>query len=395
VKRWFSNADRIDMFDFDTKIERKNSGSEKYDRLKKLYADEDVISMWVADMDFSIAPCIDKAIKKRSLHPIYGYPSYPQALYDSIISWIERRHSWSIKKEWLTFSPGVLASLNLAVQSLTKENSTILIQTPVYPPFFNAATDNNRKLLTNPLVLRNGRYEIDFTDLDNKLRESSMLVISNPHNPTGTLFKEDELKEVVSLCDNHDVILFSDEIHSDIVFSKFTPAASVGKHSHIITAQSPSKTFNLAGLSSSFNIISNDDMRKKVRDSLNRLHISTINQYGIVAMQEAYSCAEPWLEELKTYLSKNIKTASDFFRDTPIKMTQPEATYLLWLDCSSLNLTPKELHEFFAKSAKLGLSAGHTFSKDYAQFMRMNVALPHSELVRALNQLEVALKAAT
>jgi len=383
------------MFDFDTKIERKNSGCEKYDRLEKLYGDENVISMWVADMDFKVAPCIDEAIKKRSQHPIYGYPSYPNALYTSIISWLERRHNWHIEKEWLTFSPGVLASLNLSIQSLTKERSTILIQTPVYPPFFSAATDNNRKLLTNPLVLNNGRYGIDFTDLDNKLRESSMLVISNPHNPTGTLFSEDELKEVVRLCDYHNVILFSDEIHSDIVFRKFTPAASVGKHSHIITAQSASKTFNLAGLSSSFNIISDDSMRKKVRDSINRLHISTINQYGIVAMLEAYNCGETWLEELKIYLSKNIKTASDFFRDSPIKMTQPEATYLLWLDCSSLNLTPKELQEFFSKKAKLGLSNGHTFSKDYAQFMRMNVALPTSELIRALNQLDVALKAAT
>jgi len=383
------------MFDFDAKIDRSNSGSEKYDRLEKLYGDKDVISMWVADMDFSIAPCIDEAIKKRSLHPIYGYPSYPPALYQSVISWLERRHNWNVKKEWLTFSPGVLASLNLSIQSLTKENSTILIQTPVYPPFFSAATDNNRRLLTNPLVLNNGRYEIDFADLDNKLRESSMLIISNPHNPTGTLFTTDELKEIVRLCDYHNVILFSDEIHSDIVFGKFTPAASVGKHSHIITAQSPSKTFNIAGLSSSFNIISNDDMRKRVRDSINRLHISTINQYGIVAMQEAYRCGEPWLEELKTYLSKNIKTASDFFINSPIKMTKPEATYLLWLDCSSLNLSPKELQAFFAKKAKLGLSAGHTFSKDYAQFMRMNIALSNQELVRALNQLEVALKAAT
>jgi len=383
------------MFDFDTKIVRKNSGCEKYDRLEKLYGDEDVIAMWVADMDFKIAPCIDEAIKKRSMHGIYGYPSYPDALYQSIISWMKRRHNWHIEKEWLTFSPGVLASLNLSIQSLTKENSTILIQTPVYPPFFKAATENNRKLLTNPLVLNNGRYEVDFTDLNNKLKNCSMLVISNPHNPTGTLFTEDELREIVKLCDRHNVILFSDEIHSDIVFDKFTPAASVAKHSHIITAHSPSKTFNLAGLSSSFNIISNDEMRNKLSASINRLHISTINQYGIVAMQEAFSCGESWLEELKNYLSKNIKTAAEFFKKTPIKMTQPEATYLLWLDCSELNLTPKELQDFFAKKAKLGLSPGYTFSKEYSQFMRMNIALPHSELTRALNQLSDALKAAT
>jgi len=381
------------MFNFDKTVDRHNSGSEKYDRLNKLYGSSDVMAMWVADMDFEIAPCIDEAIKKRSEHKLYGYPSYPESLFESIISWMQRHHEWSIKKEWLTFSPGVLASLNLSVQALTPKNSSITIQTPVYPPFFQAATLNDRNLLTSPLTLNANRYETNFSDLNEKLKKSSMLIISNPHNPTGTLFSKDELQETLRLCKKHDVILFSDEIHSDIVYDKFTPAGSIEGDYKVITAQSPSKTFNLAGLSASFSIISNETMRQKLRDELKKLHIATINQYGIVAMQAAYSCGDRWLEELKAYLQQNIRTASTFFENSAIKMTPPEATYLLWLDCSALHLDARELGEFFSKKAKLGLSPGYTFSKEYATHMRMNIALPHAQLQRALHQLEAALAA--
>ncbi|MEI7595621.1 MAG: PatB family C-S lyase [Bacteroidota bacterium] len=384
---------------FDFTLDRTNTSSVKWDLRKDLYNKEDVLPMWVADMDFATPNFIIDAIKQRLSHPVLGYSFRSESYFQSIINWQKKQHNWEIKKEWICFSPGVVPALNMLVLALTNENDKIIIQPPVYPPFFDAVKNNNRKLLLNQLNYEDGKYSINFKDLKEKIAlGAKMLILSNPHNPCGRVWKKEELISIIELCKENDVLILSDEIHCDLVLSNFKhqALAFVGKEysDHIITAIAPSKTFNIAGMASSSVIISNEELRKKYENTLETIHVGMGNVLGAVASEAAYTLGELWLEHLINYLSSNISYTNE--RLAPyqklVKVIPTEATYLLWLDFNGMRLTDAELSDFLIQKANLGLNKGTDFGSGGSGFARMNIACSKETLVHALNQLEVALK---
>ncbi len=384
-------------YDFDEIIERAGTGSVKYDLRKELFGTDGVIPMWVADMDFRTPDFIVNAINKRMEDPIFGYTLREDAFYGSVKAWMEKRHCWNIEKEWVSFSSGVVSALSMAILAMTKPGDKIVVQPPVYHPFYFVIEDNDRELIRNPLLLEDGRYRMDFDHLKSVVDEKTrMVIISNPHNPGGTVWTKEELRKLGEICVENDLLLISDEIHSDLVAKGFrhTPAASISKEiaQHTITCVAPSKTFNAAGLATSAVIIPNDELMAKYKRTLNAVHVGFGNIFGNPALVAAYEQGEAWLEQLLDYLEKNISHAMDFFEKKipAISVMEPEASYLLWLDCRELGLSQEKLCEFMVKEAKLGLNDGAMFGKEGIGFMRMNLACPLSVLKKALANLETA-----
>jgi cystathionine beta-lyase len=383
-------------YNFDEIIIRENTASVKYDLRKEIFEKEDVIPMWVADMDFKTPDFIIKAIKERLNHEVFGYSFRPKSYYTSIVNWVKRRHNWEIKEDWISFSPGVVPALNMLVLALTEKDDKIVLQPPVYHPFFYAINNNNRQLVENPLVLKNGRYQIDFEDLEQKLRGAKMLLLSNPHNPAGSVWTKDELQKIGELCLKNKVLVLSDEIHSDLVFKphQFVPMASITKEiaDNTVSCIAPSKTFNMAALATSSVIISNKEVKEKYDQILETIHIGMGNVFGTVASEAAYTYGDEWLNQLMEYLSKNLDFLENYLaKNIPqIKMIRPEGTYLVWLDCSNLNLKGKELTKFMIEEAGLGFNDGRIFGAGGEGFIRMNVACPKQTLLNALNKLEQA-----
>jgi cystathionine beta-lyase len=384
-------------YDFDEIIERAGTGSVKYDRCKELFGTEDVIPMWVADMDFRTPDFIVDAINKRMEDPVFGYTLREDAFYESVKAWMAKRHGWDIEKEWVTFSPGVVSALSMTILSLTKPGDNIVVQPPVYHPFYFVVEDNDRNIHRNPLILDKGRYRMDLDNLKSVIDENTrMVIISNPHNPGGTVWTQSELRQLGEICVENDLLLISDEIHSDLVAkrSRHTPTASLSQEiaQRTITCVAPSKTFNAAGLSTSAVIIPNTDFMAKYKRTLNALHVGFGNIFGNPALVAAYEQGEPWLEQLLDYLEKNIAYAMDFFEKKIPQITamEPEASYLVWLDCRKLDLSQEALCDFMIKEAKLGLNDGTMFGTEGTGFMRMNLACPLSVLKTALANLEAA-----
>ncbi len=387
------------MYNFDEIIERENTDSIKYDLRQLFFNKKDVIPMWVADMDFETPGFIQEAVKARTEHPIYGYSIKPNSYYQSIIKWLKDEHQWDVKKDEISFSPGVVPGVALAVMAYTKPGDKIVIQQPVYFPFFSTVLDNGRQLLENDLIEKDNYYTIDFEDLEKKLSDSKakVLLTSNPHNPVGRVWTEDELNKMLELCKKHDVLLLSDEIHSDLIFKghKHIPAAKLSDDAknRCITFMAPSKTFNMAGLSTSFLVIQNPELKKEFDNVVDAYHLGFGNVFGNVALEAAYTKGKPWLESLISYLQVNINLVDEFLKkEIPeITFTPPESTYLLWLNCKSLNMDDESLNEFFINQASLGLSKGIIFGQGGSGFMRMNVACPTSLVEKALNQLKTAI----
>ncbi len=386
-------------YNFDEIIDRSNTASVKYDLRKMIFGTEQVIPMWVADMDFRTPPFILEAIKKRAEHPVLGYSVRPDSYYESIQSWLLRHHDWSIEKDWICFSPGIVAALNMAVLAFTKPADCIIIQPPVYFPFYGAVKDNGRKLLLNSLKIVNGRYEMDLQDFEQLCKKGAkMVLISNPHNPGGNAWTKDELKALADICIKYDVLMVSDEIHCDLVNMGYrhTILASLSKKiaSKTITMMAPSKTFNIAALSTSSVIISNTKLRLKYNELVQGLHIDMGNVFGAVASIAAYEQGDEWLSQLLVYINSNIDFLEKFLREKvpQIKMMRPEATYMAWLDCSGLGMDHQELNEFMINKAGIGLNPGIQFGKEGAYFMRINLACPLSTLKASLSQLEKAVK---
>ena len=382
------------MYDFDKIIERRNTSCVKYDLREVYFGRADIFPMWVADMDFETPGFVRDAVRERAAHPIYGYSIRPEAYFTSIRQWVSKRHDWQIEKNWILFSPGVVPALNMATLAYTEPGDGILVQPPVYFPFFNAVKKHNRILVENQLICNSGRYSIDFTDFERKIKEVKMFFLSNPHNPVGRLWSREELKRMGDICVKHDVLIISDEIHCDLVLPGFKhiPMASLSDEiaDKTITCMAPSKTFNMAGLATSSVITKNKRLRLKLARAIENMHIGNGNIFGTVASVAAYDNGEPWLNELMQYIETNFRLLDEFLkREVPVlELIQPEATYLAWIDFGGTGLSDRKIEEKLLNEAKLGLSPGPVFGKGGESFQRMNLATPKANLEIALDGLK-------
>jgi cysteine-S-conjugate beta-lyase len=384
---------------FDAIIERRNTQSLKWDFCEERLGRKDLLPMWVADMDFASPKPVLEGIIKRARHEIFGYTQVHSALNLSIINWYQKRNLWKIEECDLVHSPGVVTSICTAILAFTRPNDKILIQTPVYYPFYSCILDNDRIVSKNPLLNEQGHYEIDFLDLEQKLADGvKMMIFCSPHNPIGRVWMKEELMRVAQLCQNYGVLLVSDEIHSDLIFKghKHIPIATLSQAvlQNSITLHSPTKTFNIAGLAESYGIIPNEALRQKFEKTLNRTGAGMLNIFGLTAALEAYTFAEDWLDELMEYLQSNLETLVSYCEThiPEIQVIKPEATYLAWLDCSSLLKKTADLQAFFRDEAKVGLSDGLVFGEEGKGFMRMNFACPNATLLEGLAAIEKAVK---
>lgn len=384
-------------YNFDTIIARENTDCVKYDLRKAFFGNEDVLPLWVADMDFETPDFIREAVIKRAKHPVYGYTFRSDSFSNCVINWMKIRHKWVVKKEWISFSPGVVPALNMAVLAFTNPGDKVIVQPPVYFPFFSAVKNHGRELVYNQLLENKGKYEMDFEGLESQIDDKTkLLLLCHPHNPVGRLWTTNELERLVDICARKNILIVSDEIHSDLMLNGnvHVPLASISeKASEIsITCIAPSKTFNLAGLGTSALIISNPEHKKKYEKILEDLHVGMGNLFGIVSTEAAYNNGEEWLKQLLEYLNENYSTLTKFFenRIPQIKVIPAEATYLIWLDCRGLGLKGKELRSFIIEKAGLGFNDGPSFGPGGDGFQRINIALPKSELIKALEKLEKA-----
>lgn len=383
-------------YNFDEPFNRYGTVCEKYDNTKAVFGRGDIIPLWIADTDFKTPDFIVDALTKRIEHPIFGYSYRCRYYYESIRSWIWRRNGWDVKLEWLDFTPGVVCGISYGIKALTNVGDKVVIQPPVYPPFARTIEANNRVVSNNPLIEINGRYEIDFEDLDKKLADAKLFILCNPHNPTGRVFNYEELRRIGELCVKHNVYIVSDEIHADLTLSnhKHIHIASISEEIADITLSyiAPSKTFNIAGFSTAVAIISNDKMRERYNSCANQMHVDQGNIFGSVALRAAYSYGDQWVDELIDYIEGNIDYVIDFLKKNThkIKCIKPESTFLLWLDCRELNMTQSELCDFMLNKALLGLNNGEDFGVEGVGFVRLNVGTQRTVLTAALNQLKKA-----
>ncbi|TMN21246.1 MalY/PatB family protein [Lentibacillus cibarius] len=382
------------MAAFEKVYDRTNTRSVKWDMRKNVFQTDNVLPMWVADMDFQAPQAVNDALIERAKHGIYGYTTIDSDVRNAIISWISRRHSWEIKDDWLSFSPGVVASLHMAVQAFTDPGDSILIQTPVYTPFYNVIETHDRTIVKNPLRRKDHYYHIDFEDFEEKLKTGvKAFILCSPHNPVGRVWTEEELKEMARLCLKHDVLILSDEIHADLIYpgERHIPIASLSDEiaAQTITFMSPSKTFNLAGLQASYIITSDKQKRDLLDKQLTNQGHHMINTMGNIAIEASYQHGEKWLDELRDVLAGNKAYVIQKLEGetNKLKVTKSEGTYLLWIDCSALGLDSEGLKEFMSKTAGVGLNAGAGYGEEGEMFMRMNIACPRATLQEGVQRI--------
>lgn len=387
------------VYDFDTEIDRMQTSSYKWSFMKQMTGLEDLYPLWVADMDFACSPDIVDALKERVAHPIYGYTGPTDGYHQGLINWMDKRHDWKgVEKEWVTYTPGVVSGFSLAIQAYSQPGDKVVIQPPVYYPFKNQILANGRQIVNNPLKVVDGKYEMDFEDLEKKIDEKTrMIILCSPHNPIGRVWKKDELKKLVEICVEKDIVIVSDEIHNDLILGdiKHTPTATISKEAmdRTVTLVAVSKTFNLAGMSTANAIIPNKRLRDMFQAAAGKSALHN-NLIGIIAQDAAYNKGEPWLEEALEYMRGNLKYFEEFIAERiPGLLVYPlEGTYLAWVDCTSLAMDDEKLNEFMLKKAKLWLDEGTLFGAEGSMFMRFNLACPRSILERALESLEKAVK---
>ena len=383
-------------YNFDEIIERKNTDCVKYDKLESYFGAKDLLPLWVADMDFKVPPCISESIIERANHEIYGYTFRGDSCINSIQNWLKTRHDWAIPKDWISSSPGVVTGLSILLMSLTNEGDQIAIQSPVYHPFAQVINDTKRKLVVNPLRLTDEGYQMDFEQLEELAKNGlTALVLSNPHNPVGRVFTKEELVQLGNLANTYDFLIISDEIHQDLIYEgyKHIPLASLSDElaQRTITCIAPSKTFNVAGLASSVIIIPNAKLKQKFETLLSSLHLNSGNLFGHTAMQAGYEDGAEWLDQLMAYLKGNVDFLRSYLKENipTIKLIEPEATYLLWLDCRSLNIDTEKLNKLLIQKAGLALNKGTTFGNDGEGFLRINIGCPRSVLEKALEKIKL------
>lgn len=385
-------------YNFDELIDRRNTGAVKTDLCKKMFGTDDLIPLWVADMDFRTPDFIIDAINNRCKHPILGYTVPDEEYFNSIIRWIDARHGWKLERSWLGFLPGIVPGLAFAVNALTQTGDQIIIQPPVYPPFIHVPSKNDRELIYNPLKVVDGRFEMDLEDLEYKITDRTrMFILCNPHNPGGRTWDADTLIKVAEICHKHGVLVVSDEIHSDMALpgNVHTPFASVSElaEQNSITYMAPSKTFNMAGLVSSSYIIPNGEIRKKFSDFMNNSELANGNIFAYVAAQAAYENGTEWLTEMIRYIQGNVNYIVEFLeKNVPqIKPMIPQASFLIWLDCAGLEMNSHQLQDFMVKDARLGLNKGTTFGPGGEQHLRLNIGCSREVLKQAMEQLKSAI----
>ena len=388
------------MSNFDTFIDRAQSNAEKYTLRQTLFGTEEVLPMWVADMDIATPPAVVRAVKRRAAHEIYGYEMMPESAFEAQILWMQRRHHLHVKREWMYYSPSVVASINVAIRALSHEGDDVIIQPPVYAPFQSSIQNNGRHVIKNPLRRdAQGVYRFDLDDLKAKITcKTRLLILCSPHNPVGRVWHRDELAALATICLEHNIIIISDEIHSDLVYAPhtYTPLMSLGdavRHNTVSTL-GPGKTFNLAGVSISTAVIADAAMRERFEAEYRSIHFAEGTVFAHVAFEAAYSESEAWLDALLVHLKANQYKLQKMLQQHRhlITCTFPEGTYLAWLNCDKMALTDAQLRAFFIDDARLGLSPGLAFGKEGSRFMRLNFAVPSDVMDEALHRLDDALR---
>lgn len=387
-------------YDFDKKVNRYGTNSVKWDGSRKVYGEKDIIPMWVADMDYEVADEIIEDIKNSLEKRVLGYTFIGDSYYEAVISWYKKIHNWDIKREWISFSPGIVPGLNLLVGALTEAGDNVIIQTPVYHKFPLVIENNGCNVLENPLRMVDGNYEMDFENLESIITEKTKLIIlCNPHNPVGRVWKDGELKRLGEICLKNNINVISDEIHGDIVYrpNRHRVFTMIDKRfeENTIICTAPNKTFNIAGLKTGNMIIPNKELRDKYNKACEGQFISGPTIFGGIAQESAYKKGEDWYWQMLSYLEGNIDYAVNYFKERipEIKTYKPEGTYLLWLDCRGLNLNAEDVSSFFREKCGVLLNEGETFSKEYRGYQRMNLATSRQLLEEALARIENGLGA--
>lgn len=385
------------IIDFDQQIERSNTNSVKFDALNAVFGSEDVLPMWVADTDFAAPEAVVQALIARAQHPVYGYSLFPDSLYHSMIDWFAQRHNWQIKREWIMLAPGVVPSLHAVAMAFAAEGEGIIVQPPVYPPFFAAAAKTGRSLVLNPLVRRDGEYCMDLEQLEQCAPQARVLALCSPHNPVGRVWRESELRALLDIARRHNLLILSDDIHCDLTFpghSHTMLAALATEQDQIITAVAPSKTFNIAGMGLSALVVPNQAHRQALKTTFEAMHIEPANPFSIAAFEAAYSHGGPWLDALLGYLQGNVQLVSGYLTEhiPEIRMDQPEGTYLLWLDCSDLGMSDSELKRFFIREARVGMNPGVSFGEAGSGYMRLNIGTRRAVVQQALERIAEAVR---
>lgn len=389
------------MSRFDEMIDRIGTGAVKWDARKAVFGNEDVLPMWVADMDFRAPDAVIEAIRNLADHGVFGYTTVPDSAKEAITGWLERRHHWTVEKDWLLFNHGVVPSIGAAVQALTEPDDAVIVQPPVYNPFFDMIEKNGRRIVHNPLVLENGQYRMDLDDLAANIQSENakLLVLCSPHNPGGRVWTKDELTALADVCTAHGVTVVSDEIHADLTAEphKHVPLELIAKEKNVnvVTLAAPSKTFNLAGLQASFLVIPHKETRLAVQRVFAQQGQFTLNQVGIAAMEAAYRHGEQWLDEALAYIKENAAFVKQFAdKHIPhVTVMEPEGSYLVWMDCRKLNLPDKELLQLFTDHG-VGLGNGGKYGPGGDGFMRINVACPRSMVEETMKRVQKAVDSA-
>ncbi|MDR0953786.1 MAG: PatB family C-S lyase [Rikenellaceae bacterium] len=380
------------MYSFDKITDRRGTNCEKYDALTEVFGREEVIPLWVADSDFACPPFVVEAVRRRAEHPVYGYTFRGAEFSDAVRGWVDRRNGWSVEPQWIGFSPNVVASVSMAIRAVTEPGDGVVIQPPVYAPFARMTRMNDRKVLNNPLRWNGERYEIDFADFEAKIARAKAFLLCNPHNPTGRVFTCEELQRMADICLKHKVYILSDEIHSDLILSghKHTHIASLSPEiaQRTLTFISPTKTFNLAGLSSSVTLIPDEALRRRFERQIALSNAFNGNIFGAVALVAAYSEGDRWLDALREQLEKNARFIVESLKERipSVKTYLPEGTYLMWLDFREWGMEQEALFRLLV-DAGLGLSNGIDFGGEGTGFMRLNIATSIDVLRQAIERL--------
>lgn len=384
--------------DFDTVPNRRGTNCFKYDFAREMGMPEDVLPLWVADMDFPTAPAVLERLHALAEHGIFGYTGVKDAYFSAVHNWYAQRFGWETQRSWLVTTPGVVFAIAIAIRAFTQKGDAILIQQPVYYPFADKVTENDRQLVVNPLILKNGRYEMDFADMERKIADNhvKMLLLCSPHNPVGRVWTKEELLRVGEICQKHGVLVVSDEIHADFTYAGHTHRVFASVKSEFadftITCTAPSKTFNLAGLQNSNIFIPNRQLRHAYKKELSACGCGGTNCMGMAACQAAYEAGADWLEQLKQYLAGNLAYVRQFLREKlpDIALIEPEGTYLVWLDLRKLGLTEQQQRQLIVQDAKLWLDTGTLFGQGGEGFERINIACPRATIEQAMQRLERA-----
>lgn len=385
--------------DFDREIPRDGTSCVKHDGRAAYFGTADVLPLWVADMDFAAPEAVTRALSERAAHPVYGYTFYPESLFEALIAWLKKRHGWAVQREWIVMAPGVVPSLHAAAMAFARPGEGVIVQPPVYFPFFSCVTTTERRLVLNPLHLEAGRYSIDFAHLEQCAASGArLLLLCSPHNPVGRVWSREELAEILRIARRHDLVVLSDEIHADLVYpgERHTALATLaGGTDNLVTAVAPSKTFNIPGLGLSCLIVPNPAHRTAITKVFDTLHLGHSNPFSITAFEAAYRGGEAWLDSLLDYLRDTRDFVGAYVAEhlPAIRLIQPEGTYLLWLDCRALGMNDGQLRDFFVHRAKLGINPGTVFGAGGSGFMRLNIGSPRHVIGAALERIADALNA--